>query len=342
MRYAIVGSASLSVSALRGLGQIVLQENFATGMILVSAALLCDWVDALCALLCTVVSTLAAIIGGGARRDVEGGLHGFNGALIGFALGGQLGHGVTLFLCATVAAAFVALLTSALGKMLASWERVLTAPFVMTTWILLSGMACFSGPDGTGGIAPAGARFGEASSDHLSDMVQGVLNGLSQIVLQRNAWMGLAVAAALAAASWSACAAALVGSVIGYVSAWALGGDPAAMRDGLYGYNSALTAIAASGLAPKAGLPSLATRLGMAIASTIVYALMTPALGRLGLPVLTSPFVVTAWLYLLARSTCRAQLRLGEVASRDRPVIIADDAGYAGDAGAREPVTEHV
>ncbi|WP_241018012.1 urea transporter, partial [Burkholderia sp. Ac-20349] len=66
---------------LRGIGQIVLQANAFTGALLLAALALTDLRLASAALVGSAAASMTAVLTGAERRDVEQGLHGFNGAL---------------------------------------------------------------------------------------------------------------------------------------------------------------------------------------------------------------------------------------------------------------------
>ena len=101
-------------------------------------------------------------------------------------------------------------------------------------------------------------------------------------------------------------------------SASASGAAPDAVRDGLYGFNAALTAIALGGTFYRLDRASAALAVLAACVSTVVYAALDATLGRVGVPVLTAPFVATTWLCLLAEPAL-TRLRTPPPASAQAP-----------------------
>ena len=126
------------------------------------------------------------------------------------------------------------------------------------------------------------------------------INGVAQVFFQGNAITGVFFAAGLLISSRAACVAALLGSLVGLLVSWGMGAAEPAIRAGAFGFNSVLTAIAlGSGFlvlnAASAAYATLAV-----VLTTVVFAAMSAALEPLGMPALTSPFVLVVWLFLLA------------------------------------------
>ena len=119
----------------RGIGQVMFQNNALSGLLMLVGVLLNSWQMALLAIAGNVVSTLAAYFSGYSREDIRNGLYGFNGTLVGIAIG--------VFMPITVAS----LLLLVAGSCLSTWiarlfglQRLVsgfTAPFIISVWILL-------------------------------------------------------------------------------------------------------------------------------------------------------------------------------------------------------------
>lgn len=160
----------------------------------------------------------------------------------------------------------------------------------------------------THAVPPAEERHdtpSRAPYDLARRAVLGVLRGVSQVFLQRNALSGALILLGLATFSWRLAALALFGSAV-QSGAAALLGQVESAEDGLMGYNGALVGAAASlDLAPGTHAV-LATALG-AIACVPLHALFArlfahPRLAPAHLPVLTAPFcVVAGTLFVLLR-----------------------------------------
>ena len=71
----------------RGVGQVMFQNNALSGVLMLAGILLNSWQMALLAIAGNVVSTLTACLSGYSREDIRNGLYGFNGTLVGIAIG---------------------------------------------------------------------------------------------------------------------------------------------------------------------------------------------------------------------------------------------------------------
>ena len=71
----------------RGVGQVMFQNNALSGSLMLAGILLNSWQMALMAIAGNVVSTLTACLSGYSREDIRNGLYGFNGTLVGIAIG---------------------------------------------------------------------------------------------------------------------------------------------------------------------------------------------------------------------------------------------------------------
>ncbi len=93
---------------------------------------------------------------------------------------------------------------------------------------------------------------------------------------------------------------ALLGSTIAVAVAVVYGAHDEAIRDGLFGYNAALTAMALGGLFSLLTLPGIVYTLIGILVTARVWASLGIFLEPTGMPVLTSAFVFVTWLMLLA------------------------------------------
>ena len=71
----------------RGVGQVMFQNNALSGGLMLVGVLLNSWQMALLAVAGNIVGTLTAYLFGYSREDIENGLYGFNGTLVGIAIG---------------------------------------------------------------------------------------------------------------------------------------------------------------------------------------------------------------------------------------------------------------
>ncbi|MBO4205690.1 urea transporter [Micromonospora echinofusca] len=143
-----------------------------------------------------------------------------------------------------------------------------------------------------------------ADGNPLVRFVDTCLRGAAQVLLQNNPLTGLLI---LIAVGWGAidnglpraAVGAVVGLVVGTVTALALRVDPASWRQGLFGFSPLLTGIAVPTFLADRPLMWLYLVFGAA-ATTVVTLALNAVLTRWGLTALTFPFVLTTWALLLA------------------------------------------
>ena len=295
---------------LRGIGLVMLQNNPLTGLLFLLGIFVSDWVSGLYALLGTVIATWTAMLFGAPEHEINRGIYGFNGTLVGLALAFYLGHVVTLIayviVYVIVASMFVTIATAALKNIFGAQGHALTAPFVITTWIFTGALLDFTRLSGAWSLdlpqpqLPTVTVIARATDFSATDILVSILSGPAQVMLQHNVWTGAIFLLAIGINSRISCAAAVLGSALGAGIAWALGASPHDIRAGLYGFNAVLTAIALGGVFFLLHRLTVVLAILAVCVSTILFATFVIIFKPLGLPVLTMPFVITTWLCLLA------------------------------------------
>lgn len=287
----------------RGVGQVMFQNNSYAGLLFVAGVACNSLLFAAGLLVGTAVSTLAAMALGADRAAARAGLYGFNGGLVAIALLYFLEPDALTWACVILAAAASSLVMAAFLALLDAVRLpALTAPFVATSLCFFLATARFgrlqlTGELPTAGLPQAATVEGVVTATTVG---RGLLAGVGQVFLQENIVTGLVFAAGLLVASRLAFAAALAGSLTGLLVAWGMGAAEPAIRAGAYGFNSALVAIALAGVVLAPGRGTFGYALLGAAAAPFVAAASAAALAPFGLPVLTLPFVLTTWIFLLA------------------------------------------
>src|SRR3712207_6330988 len=140
---------------LRGVGQVMFQNNPLTGAIFLVGILVNSSELAGAGLLGLAASTLAAYLLGADRALIRNGLFGFNGILVGIGLAFFLEFDPLLAVYIVLGAAVSTVLMMALANLLGIWDMpALTAPFVLTAWLLLFAVYQFGHLQPTDLIAP--------------------------------------------------------------------------------------------------------------------------------------------------------------------------------------------
>ena len=217
----------------RGIGQVMFQNNAFSGILMLSGILYSSWQLALLAIIGNIISTATAWICSYSREDIKNGLYGFNGTLVGIAIG--------VFIEITWLSMLLLLITSALSTWITylfSLQHRLsgyTAPFILSVWILLIGCHWIF-PSLLLSTTPLGA---EPSSDFLRAFC---LN-IGQVMFQGNSISGLFFLIAIAVNSRINAFYTALGSILPIVVAVLSGMDNAILNAGLIGYNGVLCAI---------------------------------------------------------------------------------------------------
>jgi len=292
---------------LRGVAEVFLQNNPLTGLIFLIGIFISSYVAGFYALLATIVATGAAMLFGAPRTQVDKGMFGFNGTLTGLAMELYMKHDLLLPLYVILASIFVTVVTAFVQNALEPLNApILTSPFVFTSWLFISALYRFNRLGGTTALSiahlPATTAI-RATTLTSSDAVLGFFTGVGQVMFQQNVWTGVAFLIGLLVNSRISCASAIAGSLIGLLVAWSLGGQESMIRDGLYGYNSVLTAVSLGGIYYLLnGRAALFTILA-AIVTVVAYGTISAILAPIGLPVLTSAFVLITWICLISKKS---------------------------------------
>lgn len=118
------------------------------------------------------------------------------------------------------------------------------------------------------------------------------LKGISQIFLQENRWTGILFLLALFTGHWKYGAAAFLGAILGTLAAQIFGYEKHKIDSGLYGFNSALIALALVVIFKDAILIWLL----MPVAA-LLSVLFFQGLSLIRIPAYTFPFIALTWIF---------------------------------------------
>lgn len=292
-------------STLRGSGQVIFMDSSIAGLFNFLAfgwgaysggttpSVACG------AVVGTIVATLVAFIVRAERGNLGKGLYGFNGLLVGAAIPTFVAASPLMWALLLVATAVSTISTLAIEKLLSQLKLSgLTFPFVLTSWLVLlaiPGLHGFSAIEAT--VASSHAMQGF----DVSFFALASLTSVSQVFFINDPISGALILAGLAWHSrWCAVLAAS-GAMLAVIAALVMGADLATVRQGLWGYSAVLTA-------PAIGcifMQPTARTLGYASLAALFTVFVQGAFATLGqvtdIPPLTFPFVLTTWIFLLAR-----------------------------------------
>lgn len=286
-RHALRGFRAL----LNGFSQIFLQAHAGCGLLII-LALLIGAPDALGgALLGGLASMLVAQRRGFAQADIDSGLYGYNGILLGLLISLQFSWSPLLPLLIIVGAGLSSLLLAPWLRRMRErqWLPAFTVPFVALGWLLLWLAAPLQLQLQTQASAAA------HNLDWLASL-QALARGLGQVIFLDQPLAGLCLWLGLLLADRRAACWALLGSAAGFSLALYQGWAQHSALAGLYGYNATLAAIALSQVHHRPWAPLLGIVLAL---------LLQPGFAALGLPALTLPFILACWLLKAGRECWR-------------------------------------
>ena len=294
---------------LRGVAQVMFQNNPLTGAFFLAAIAWGSYAAgapriAVAGLLAVVIATLTAQWLRVDRVALRSGLYGYNALLVGLALATFLAPNALLWVYVVLGAAVsvVAMLgVTNVAKPLG--VSALTFPFVLITWLLLLATYGFSGL--TGATAPADPSIVtpfqpyEASLLKVADLVQGVLQSISQVFLKGSGVAAILLLVGLAVNSLAAAAFALTGAILAVLTAHLFGAESDLVTGGLLGFSPVLTAIALGTVFYQPSLRVAAYAALGTVFTVIAQAALNAALMPIAIPALTAPFVLVSWMFLL-------------------------------------------
>ena len=291
-----------------GIGQVMFQQSFWTGLVFLAGIF---WGSYECnlpqvawgALVGAVAATLTGYIVRPDSPDIEAGLDGFNGTLVGCAFPTFLTNDWQMWIALVFCSAITVWVRIGFNNVMAPWKvNSLTFPFVFMTWIFLFASRMMNGIES----APAGLSTPEFSQQFtfgldcsFGDLVVYWLKGISQVFLI-NSWVtGIFFLVALALCSRWAALWAAVASALSLFVAIVFEANPHDIANGLFGFSPVLTGIAVGCTFYKPCLRSAVWTLLAIVATVFVQAGMDAFFTPFGLPTLTGPFCITTWLFLL-------------------------------------------
>jgi len=275
-------------STLISLAQIMLQPSIGVGIVFLIGSAINSLPLAIFGLIGSATGVLTAVIVGHSSKDIQNGLFGFNGALVGFGLGYYYGPQLSLVIFVLLGAA-----GSVIVMQYMHLKRVqpFTFPFVITTWSIM--------------LLFAETGWFEVVSWPIDDVgelkfMHALARGVGQVFFQEYVITGFLLVTAITLNNWVEGIFAICASCIGVMLAFFLGLPTDTINLGLFGYNGVLCAIVFAGKT----LRNVVTALIAILISFLIYRGVVFA----GVPALTFPFVLTTWIIFWTRKWIDAKL----------------------------------
>lgn len=268
-------------SILRGIGQVMFQNNMYSGLLFLVGIFINSWLLGLAALLGTSISTVTAHVLGYSKGDIQNGLYGFNGTLTGIAILCFFELNSITGLALILGAILSTVLMYFLKKILPPF----TAPFVLATWIVLYSLMFVFNLTLLSSSTPLNTNF---------NILYASVHGFGQVMFQEHVITGLFFVLAIFVNNRLMAIYAIYASILGALTGWVLDEPISKINAGLMGYNAILCAIALVGKNWK-------DFLWITIA-IILSTLINIRLGVTELITLTAPFVLATWSVLIVKN----------------------------------------
>lgn len=272
---------------LKGLGQIMLQENSITGLLFLIGIFYGSPLMGLAALLAVICGTGTAYLLKYDKEEIHQGLYGFSAALVGVA--------TLLFLKSHFWTWIIVIVGSVLAAMLQHFflKRkfpAYTFPFIVVTWLIL--LVCNQ-------FCPDLLATPTAAVENVSDSLSDGFKSFGQVIFQSSLLTGVLFFLAVFISSPIAALYGLAAAIISAILSFYLSIPITEINLGLYGFNAVLCAIVFAGPQVKDGLWVLISLL----LSLAVSLLML----KIGVTKLTFPFVAATWITLFLKNRIQQQ-----------------------------------
>ena len=294
---------------LRGVGNVVLQDNALTGLLVIVGIAVNSWTAAVDFLIGAAIATLVAMWFKADKHAIEHGMFAFSGGYVGLLVGVFAApelHVVSaeLLLFVVMGSILAVPLTAGLNLAFAKLNLSATAlPILILLWALLAGILYTDLPANS--VAPQilPTSPDKAAPYSWETFVFGTLNGLGQIFAQVNPLTGTLMLVGILINSRIGGLMVVVAGLLSAGLGLLLGYDEATIRQGVISFNPILTAMALGGFFLYFNRWTVIYALLGGLLSIWAFLAFAALLNPLGLPALTIGFVVVTWIMLLGAQT---------------------------------------
>lgn len=288
---------------LRGVGQVFFCCNAVTGLIFLVALYIGGPIAGAAATVGVISSTVAAYFLGFPEDDIDAGLYGFNGTLVGPCLFLFLENSPQLWLYVVLASVLSSVVLAALMRILAPYKiPASTSPFVLTCWMFMVAVYAFDSFSRGPVLPPPGTPSVVTDTAMIPAEMwfTALTKGVAEVMFADSVIVGILFLTGIAIVSLRGALMALGGTVIGVVFSILLGANQGMIEMGLYSFNPVLTMMAVGWVFLKPDGKSAALAVLAGILTVVCQAGLASFLAPIGLPTLTFPFVLTMWMFLFA------------------------------------------
>lgn len=293
---------------LRGAGQVVFCCNAVTGLIVLTAFFAGGAMTGLAAIVGVISSTLSAYAFRFCEDDIDAGLYGFNGTLIGPCLSLFLEHTPMLWLYIVLASILSSIVWAVMTRIFRYLQiPAATSPFVLVSWVFLMIIYTLDSYAHGPALPAAGIQSTVMAigAIPIETWFTALARSVSQVIFTDETLAGGLLLIGIAIASVRGALMAIGGAIIGVVMPALIGINQEAIEVGLYGFNPVLTMIALGWVFLEPTVKSAALAVVAGILAVVCQAGLSYLLTPMGLPVLASPFILTLWIVLFIVSRVR-------------------------------------
>jgi urea transporter len=288
---------------LRGVGQVFFCCNAVTGLIFLVALFIGGITAGAAATVGVISSTVAAYLLGFSEDDIDAGLYGFNGTLVGPCLFLFLENSPQLWLYVVLASVLSSVVLAALMRILGPYKiPASTSPFVLTCWMFM--VAVYSFDSFTRGpvLPPPGtpAVVTDAMAIPADMWFTALTKGVAEVMFADSVIVGIMFLVGIAIVSLRGALMAFGGTIIGVAFPIMLGANLGLIEMGLYSFNPVLTMMAVGWVFLKPDSKSAVLAVLAGFLTVVCQAGLANFLAPIGLPTLTFPFVLVMWMFLFA------------------------------------------
>lgn len=289
---------------LKGIGQIMLQENIYTGLFFTIGIFLGSISMGIAVLLATLVGTLTAKVLKYDQKETSMGLYGFSPALVGVALSFLFKSEIIIWIFIILGAAAAAILQHFFIK---KKIPVFTFPFILVSWILVTVLHHFSN------IPPSDAFISVPDLSNIDNFTSET-NGFGEVIFQGDILAGILFFLGVYISSPIAALYGLVGSAISAALSFHVHEPINQISMGLFSFNAVLCAITFAGNRKIDGI--------LVLISVVICVIINIALVNSNIAILqtaggpfTFPFVLATCLILPFKN------RKDEISARIQNII---------------------
>ncbi|SFN31425.1 urea transporter [Nitrosospira briensis] len=288
---------------LRGVGQVFFCCNAVTGLIFLVALFIGSVTAGAAATVGVISSTVAAYLLGFSEDDIDAGLYGFNGTLVGPCLFLFLEHSPQLWLYVVLASILSSIVLAALMRILHPYNvPASTSPFVLTCWMFLVAVYAFDSFTRGPILPPPGIPTVVTGVGAIPAEVwfTALTKGIGEVMFADSVVVGILFLTGIAIVSWRGALMALSGAFVGVIVPMLFGANQNLIEMGLYAFNPVLTMMALGWVFLKPSGKSAVLAILAGILTVVCQAGLASFLTPIGLPTLTFPFVLVMWMFLFA------------------------------------------